>query len=168
MSEAKKGKETKPATKKGGGFKFILLMIIVGALVPFGAPTLLVCMGMIPTLVALVTDTDPRKSGAATVGFLNAAGVVPFIIELWQKDQTMPAAISIVREPSTWVVMLGGAALGHLILYAVPAAIALLTVTKMEMRLKTLREGIEQLHAIWGAEVSSARSLEDLRRRDES
>ncbi len=119
MASSAKDSGKKEAPKKKGGFKFIVLMMLIGALVPFGAPTLLVCSGMLPTLIALITDTDERKSAAATVGFLNAAGVAPFLIELWQKDQTLPAAIGIMKDPMTWIVMLGSAALGHLILYAV-------------------------------------------------
>jgi hypothetical protein len=67
MAEAKKeDKPSKAAAKKKGGGKLIFLMIVAGCIVPFGVPTLLVCLGLVPTLVALVTDTDEGHSGLAT------------------------------------------------------------------------------------------------------
>lgn len=175
MAKAKKGSsaKTKNAGKGGqgsarahGGARFILIMILVGALLPFGAPTLLLCIGLLPTLVALFTDTDPRKPAFTTIGFLNIAGVLPFVIELWQKGQTMEAAIRILRQPSTWLIMFGAAAIGQLLLYAVPTAIAMLTVSRMETRLKTLREGLEHLHAIWGPDIASGKTIEEIRKRE--
>lgn len=155
-----------PAPKKKGKLKLILGLFLFGLVSPFIMPTLLLGVGMIPTLVALVTDTDPRKSAASTVGFLNFAGVVPFIISLWEQGQTMDAALHILGQSSTWLIMLGGAAVGHLILYAVPPASSALTINRMETRLRTLKEGLEQLKTIWGSDVATKRSLDDVRSKE--
>ena len=155
---AKGGKETK---RKGGG-KTIFLMILVGCFVPFGLPTLIVATGLIPTLVALFTDTDERHSGLATVGYLNLAGVLPFLIELWQKGQTMETAVAIMRTPSTWVIMLGAAGLGHLIMYIVPPIVGSVILLNQESRLRTLREGISQLESIWGPDVATDDPLSEV------
>lgn len=149
-------------SKRKGGVKTILLMIIIGCLVPFGLPTLIVCTGLIPTIVALFTDTDENRSSLATVGYLNFAGVLPFLIDLWQKGQTMEAAVTIIRDPSSWVVMLGAAGVGHLILYVVPPIIASIILINQEGRLKTLREGMTQLEAIWGPDVGTAAPIADV------
>jgi hypothetical protein len=164
MAEAdvKKGKDAAPAKKSGGG-KIIFMMIVFGCFVPFGVPTLLVCMGFLPTLVVLFTETDPRHSALATIGYMNLAGVLPFIIELWEKDQTMGAALSIIRDPSSWVVMLGAAGVGQLILYVIPAMVASMIVAKQESRRRILREGIEQLESIWGKDVANTLPLESVR-----
>ncbi len=156
-------KEKKEDGKKKGGAKLILFMILLGCVVPFGVPTLLVCLGLLPTLVALVTDADEKRSSLATIGYLNFAGVLPFLVELWQKGQTMEAAWAIVRDPFSWVVMFGAAGVGHLILYTVPAIVASMVLMKQESRLRTLREGIAQLEAIWGADVTNALPLEIVR-----
>jgi hypothetical protein len=167
-SGGKSGPGKKGAGKGGGGVRFILIMIVMGALVPFGAPTLLLCLGFLPTLVALFTDTDPGKPSLTAIGFLNVAGVAPFIIELWQKGQTLENAIHIMRQPATWLIMFGAAAIGQLLLYAVPTAIAMLTVSRMEARLRTLREGLQHLQAIWGPDVAGAKSIEEIRKRDKA
>lgn len=158
----KKTSSKSPSSGKGGT-KFIILMIVLGSLVPFGAPTLLVCLGMIPTLVALVTDTDPRQSAVSIIGFLNLAGVIPFIIELWEKGQTIEAAFAIMKEPMTWLIMFGAAGIGQLILYAVPPAITMMTVARMENRLRILREGTDQLKAIWGPDVATNKPIDLIR-----
>jgi len=155
---------SKKEAKKSGGFKTILLMVIMGCLVPFGMPTLIVSLGLLPTLVVLFTDTDANKSGLATVGYLNLAGVLPFLIELWQRGQTMEAALVIVRDPYSWVVMLGSAGIGQLILYVVPPMITSIVLINLDSRMRTLREGIQQLEAIWGPDVGTSSSLDTVRK----
>jgi len=158
-----KGKAEAKAAKKSGGGKTVLFMIIIGCLVPFGVPTLLICLGLIPTFVALVTDTDQSRSSLATIGYLNFAGVLPFLIDLWQKGQTMEAAVAILRDPLSWVVMLGSAGVGHLMLYTIPAIVSSMVFMRQEARLRTLREGVKQLEAIWGADVTNVLPLETVR-----
>ena len=160
---AEKGKSDKKAEgaakpRKKGGLKTILIMLAAGLAAPFCLPTLLICLGLLPALVALITDTDPEKNTAATVGFMNFAGVSPFLIDLWLKGQTWEAAFTIIREPTNWMIMLGGAAIGHLILYAVPPVVMMFTLTKMDMRLKKLQEAHEELKAIWGPDVGNPKA----------
>jgi hypothetical protein len=141
-------------------------MMVLGALAPVCAPTLLVCLGLLPSLVALFTDTDSRRSAFMTIGFLNVAGVVPFVIELWQKGQTMEVALHIVQQPITWLVMLGAAGIGQLLLFSVPSAMTMMAVTRMESRLKTLREGLHELKVVWGEEVATTTPLEIVRKQE--
>ena len=153
---------TKP--KKSGGGKLVIFMVIIGCVIPFGVPTLLVCLGLTPTIVALLTDTEESHSSLATIGYLNFAGVLPFLIDLWQNGQTMEAALKIVFDPLSWAIMLGAAGIGHLILYAVPPVIASVILINQESRLRTLREGIQQLEAIWGADVTGNTPLDVVKR----
>ena len=162
-----KAKETNAGsgTKKGkGGGKIIFLMVVAACFVPFGLPTVIVCSGLAPTLVALFTDTDEKRSELAAVGYLNLAGVLPFLIELWQKGQTMEAASAMMRSPTTWAIMLGAAGLGHLILYIVPPIVASFVQIKQEARLKVLKQAVVELEAIWGADVASDASLSEVLR----
>ncbi len=146
-----------------GGIGLIILMTLIGALVPFGLPTLLICLGLIPTIIALFTDMDPEKSTTAAVGFMNVAGVAPFLIELWSKGQSMETAVRIVHNPTTWIVMFGAAAVGQLIIFVVPPIISAYTIGRLENRLKTLREGQVQLRDVWGPHVADVTALEYVR-----
>lgn len=161
----KKERKTAPSRRKGG-LLFFCIMIIVGAIVPFGLPTLLLCLGLLPTLVALITDTDPKKSAAAAIGFLNVAGVAPFILELWEKGQTMENAMQIVLDSTTWLIMLGAAALGQLLIYAVPPVVASMTLMKLEARLRLLRDGLSQLKEIWGPDVATHKAVDQVQKGD--
>jgi hypothetical protein len=165
MADSPKAPAPKDALpKKKGGARFILIMIFLGALVPFGLPTLLLSLGLLPTLVALMTETDEGLSAVMTVGFMNFAGVVPFVIELWEKDQTMEAALGIIRQPVTWLVMFGAAGIGHLILYTVPQIVATFTLTRQEGRLRALKDGQEELKNVWGPEVATNKSVDVVRK----
>jgi hypothetical protein len=163
MSKDKVASASTKTVKKGGGFKTVLFMAILGCLIPFGIPTMLICLGLTPTVVALFTDTDQQKSGLATVGYMNFAGVLPFLIQLWQNGQTMEVAMEIIRDPFSWAIMLGSAGIGQLILYAVPPIIASVIVINQENRLRTLREGIQELENIWGPDVGTMASLDAVR-----
>jgi hypothetical protein len=71
--------------KKGKGasssvFTMLLIMLPVGLI--FLPSTILLAAGMIPTAVAYVVDRDPDKTAPMTVGGLNLAGVVTFLISL--------------------------------------------------------------------------------------
>lgn len=157
------GKTDKPK----GAWKTILVMVLtIPTMLVFALPTLVVCIGLLPTLIALITDTDRQKSTAATIGFLNVAGVTPFVIDLWMKGQTMPHAFAIMSNSTTWLVMFGSAAVGHLLLYAVPHATATLTLTRMENRLRTLREALIQLKDIYGPDIATNKPLDQVRKRD--
>src|ERR1700733_8121104 len=112
MADEKKTETSAPAKqaaapkKRGGTIGFIILMVVCGALVPFVYPTLFLLVGMLPTVVALFTVSDDRQGASVTaVGAMNAAGLTPFVIELWEKGQTVPAALGILRMPETWLVV---------------------------------------------------------------
>jgi hypothetical protein len=158
----KKAAPAKSTAKKGGTFGLILLMTAFGAATPLILPSLFLLVGMIPTLVILFTDTDRNQSSTVTVGAMNAAGVAPFIIELWQKGQTMDHAIQILLNPNTWLVMLGAAALGKVILIVVPQAIASVTLAQAESRLALLKSNLETLKRVWGPDVANSKPIESI------
>jgi hypothetical protein len=160
--EAKKQPEGKPPKIKGK-FKLILLLLAVGLAMPFMlGMVLLLLAGFIPTYVAFATDNDPEKSGAASVGAMNLAGIVPFLIDLWTKGQTPGNAFRILSEMNTWLVILGAAAIGQLIVYAVPQAIATLSQTHAEARIKALRKNLDMLKESWGPEVSTTKPVDKI------
>jgi hypothetical protein len=150
-----------PVKKKGGKFKFILVLIVACAAMPFTLPSILLLLaGFAPTYVAFATDDDPEKSGATCVGAMNLAGIVPFLIDLWEKGQTQENALRILTDSSAWVVILGAAAIGQLVVYAVPQAIATLSLTNADARVKGLRKNLELLKESWGQEVAAVKSAE--------
>lgn len=161
-------KETaKPAgaapAKKGGKLGFMLMMIALGGSFWFIFPTfVLMLIGMAPTYIAIIADDDPQKSGATAVGAMNIAGLSPFIIDLWTKGQTLDHLFQILRESTSWVIILGAAGVGWLIVFAMPQMLAAIAVARAESRLRILRQNMENLKAIWGPEVATTKSIEKL------
>ena len=166
MAEASKNPETSARPSRGGKVKVTFFLLLGLAALPFLLPTVLVCLGLLPTLVALVADADRQKSSAMTIGFMNLAGVTPFLIDLWQQGQTMEAALHILGQSNTWLIMFGAAGIGKLLLYAIPPAMATLTLTRMEVRLRALKDGLEQLKAIWGPEIATSTPLDQVRKKE--
>jgi len=121
---------------------------------------ILLLVGLIPTYVALSTDSDQQKSGAVSVGAMNFAGLLPFVIDLWSKGQTLPNAIQILATSNTWLVVLGASAVGQLIVYSIPQAIATLTLTQAESRAKALRKNLDMLKESWGPDVATTKPLD--------
>lgn len=149
--------------KKGGKLGLILFFILFSLSAPFLMPTLtLLLVGLLPTFVALLTDNDPHKSATASIGAMNLAGLTPFLIDLWVKGQTMGNTFAILHDPSNWLIILGAAGVGQLIVFAVPQAMTSLTIVRAEGRLKLLKHNLEQLKASWGPDVATTKPLEKI------
>ena len=168
MADAKKKDAAKPADapkKRGGKLGFYTLATLLVLASPFIFPTIiLVLIGLVPTLVELFTDDDPNHASTAAVGALNFAGLSPFLIDLWLKGQTIDSAFHIMGESSFWLFGLGAAGIGKLIVFAVPQAMMLLTFSSYEIRLKGLRQNLEQLKTTWGPDVGTVKPIDKIER----
>lgn len=166
MANAKKGSPAKASGKKSGAKPagagiYVLPGILVGASLFFVFPTfVLMAIGLIPTLVAIFTDTDKEKYSATAVGAMNVAGLTPFVVELWTKGQTLGHVFDILKDANNWVVILGAAALGQLLLFVVPQMTASMTSAQYETRLKTLKANLEELKSTWGPDVATTKPLD--------
>jgi hypothetical protein len=163
MADKKTDPAGKAPKKKGGKASFVLILILFGVSAPLLMPTwTLVLIGMLPTFVALITDNDPQKSSTGAVGAMNFAGLAPFILDLWMKGQTMENAMHVLRESSSWLIILGAAAVGQMIVFAVPQAMTSLTLAHAESRLKILKKNLEQLQVSWGPDVANTKPLDKI------
>ena len=162
MAEEKKQPDKK-AAKKSSKFGMFFFLLIFGFAAPFILPTMILLIaGLFPTYVAFFTDNDSHKSGAVSVGAMNFAGLVPFIIDLWSGGQTMPNAFHILGNADNWLVILGASVIGQLIVYAIPQAIATMTLTHAEGRVKVLRKNLELLKESWGPDVATNKPVDKM------
>ncbi|MDD3287815.1 MAG: hypothetical protein PHX43_02245 [Alphaproteobacteria bacterium] len=160
-----KDAEKNKGEKKKGGIKIVPLLLFL-LVSPFIMPTLLIMIGLLPALIALIADEDDDKSLAISVGSMNLAGVVPFIVELWQNGQTFENAFYIIKQPNTWLIMLGAAAVGQLIVFVVSPMMASLALNQAQSRLETLNDSLGKLKEIWGPDVANNQPLEQVRRKN--
>jgi len=162
---AKNQKAPRPA--KGAKLGFYVTMVAAGVAAPFMFPTLLlVLIGLLPTIVAFCVDKDRERSSAFAVGAMNCAGLTPFVIDLWLKGQIMGNVFLILSDPNSWLIILGSAAIGQMLVSIVPQAMATLTLAHSESRIKTLKHNLEQLKASWGPDVGTTKPIDQLLRRE--
>ena len=89
-----------------------------------------------------------------TVGGLNFAGVVTFLISLWQAGHSMAALSKVLTDPFAWLVMYGSAGLGWMIYYGIPPAVVGWVVLRAERRIAQRIEEQRELVDLWGTEVN--------------
>ena len=149
-------KGTGPAA---GSWKLMLVVFIVMAAV-FLPSSILLFVGMMPTLVAALTDWSPRRTRAITVGAMNLAGCSPFLFQLWSKGHTFEASVDIFTNPEAIIVMYGAAAIGYLIDWSVSGLVAGIVYQQGQARKKAIKKRQADLIERWGPEVTGEMPLD--------
>jgi hypothetical protein len=154
---AVKGKavRARPPTRRAGGRAWIAvaLLALPAALILLPT-TLVVFVGMLPTLAAAIGDRRPGGLAALTVGSLNACGVLPAAMDAWSRGHDFPSAVAVLAGPQTWLVMLAAAAAGWLIHLIVPAGFAQWIAMRNEAEIRRMTARQEALRAEWGPAVA--------------
>lgn len=124
----------------------------------FALPTMLVLtLGLLPTLVAFVVDVNPRKYAARSVGFLNFAGTLPFLITLWSGRHDLIAAMKILTDVYAWLVIYSAAAMGWLIYMGMPSVAGFLMQFHAAQKIRSLEQARKKLIREWDEEVDRNR-----------
>jgi hypothetical protein len=141
------------APKKGfqGQVFGLFLLVAAGIFLP---TTIFLALAMLPTLVAAIADRSKRKYKALTVGAMNLAGCMPFLISLWTKGQTISGAVNLITNPQTFVVVWMAAAVGYLIDWAMSGIVMTMMMQRSAGRLKEIQKRQAELVQRWGDEVS--------------
>ena len=148
--------------KKGLGWQaqiLIVCAILLGA--AFSAISMVLTVGMVPTIVAMIVDRSKGRVRSWTVGFMNFAGCIPFLMEIFKKGNHLDLAIKYIVEPRTIVVIYVAAAMGYLIDWAVTGIAASMQVSKAKARLKEIDKEQKELVERWGAEVTGTTALDE-------
>jgi hypothetical protein len=116
---------------------------------------------MVPTIVALIVDRNPRKFGALTIASLNFAGVLPYLVKLWAKSQSLENALNIVVDVFALIVMYGAAAFGWMIYLTIPAFVASIFMVISQRRIAVLRESQRKIIEEWGESIARVDAPEE-------
>lgn len=142
--------------KKGsGGWKLHVLSgagLMLG--IVYSAMAIVFVVGMIPTLVAAIVDKSPSRTKTMTVGAMNFAGCMPFMLEVWKQGGSLDTAITYILEPRTIVVMYFSALMGYLISWAVTGIVSSVMVQRGKSRMIAIRDHQKELAERWGPEVT--------------
>lgn len=126
-----------------------LLMAIV-----FLPTTLMLSIGMLPTIVCSLVDKSKGMVRTMSVGAMNLAGCIPFVIELWSKGHTFDISFDYLVQPRTIIVMYFAAAMGYLIDWAMTGIVRSIMVEKAKSRIRDIEKRHNALIQRWGREVN--------------
>lgn len=156
------GEAAAKAKKASGGARALSLVIAVVLVTLFFDSVLVLGAGMIPTGVAYLIDRHPRKYAARTVAWMNLAGCLIVVLDLWDGAGSIEAAIEILMNPINWTIMFGSAAFGWIIYFTLPPMVAGYLQLSQEMKLKELAKSQKTLEKEWGKEVRRDAALDRL------
>jgi len=146
------------ARRKGrkSGAKNGTLIFVVGSLLFVAAlPLCLVfAAGMAPTIVAALTDINPKRYLLRTIAVLNLSGMIVPVAALLHHGLTIVGAAEVLLDPYKWLWMYGAAALGWVCYLGMPP-FARLYVDARAVRLEEdLQKRAQALVDEWGEEVT--------------
>jgi hypothetical protein len=137
-----------------------LLAFAMMASIIFLPTTILLLIGMMPTIVILLFDRVHGKIKAMTVGALNLAGCTYFLLELWVGGQSIQKVISIISDPNAIVMMYATAAVGYMIDWAMSQMVAGVLYQRGVARQEAIAKRQSELIARWGDEVTGIYTLD--------
>ncbi len=139
---------------------FLVCFAISGVL--FLPTTILLAVGMMPTLIAFLVDRSKKRiTRAVTIGAMNLAGCSPFVLDLWGYGQSFEKTFSIITQPTSIIVMYFAAAVGHMIGWSMTGIVASLMYERGKQRQVEIKKKQEELIERWGKEVTGVKDLDD-------
>lgn len=154
----RKAKEIPTAGSARGGTNWgrlsLLLVVALPAMVVLLPTTLVTLVLGLPTLVALLVDRSRERYLVATVGLLNLCGLLPALIALWNRGQSIDAAFRLLTDLLYWLVAFGAAGVGWAIFISLPPLLTSYFGLISQRRLQQLRKRQKQLIEAWGEDVT--------------
>lgn len=129
------------------------LLIAIGALglLLLALPTTMVlAVGMAPTMTAFLGDRTPGRFLTKCVAGMNFAGVIPSLYNLWITGHDLSTAMKVVTDVYAWLLMYGAAGMGWLLFLGLPGAVAMFRALNAKRRIYVLREKQKDLINEWG------------------
>lgn len=136
------------------------ISILIAVLVVDYATFMLLAFGMVPTLAAYLSDPDPRKFAARSVGGLNFAALAPYGVRLWTQGHSEQALFDIASDMNVWLVVLLASAGGWLLYLGMPVVIGTLMRFRDSRRVVRLEARKTALIEEWGDEITGGRAPE--------
>ena len=136
------------------GTKFMWWAIIIGGMMMASLSSMMILLfGMLPTLVAYIIDRSPRNYAMYCVGGMNLSGVFPYLLELWTGNHDIDAAIEILTNPASLLVMYAAAGFGWMLFMAIPPLVGAVMTVMSERRLTYLHDKQKDIVKEWGEDV---------------
>ena len=158
---AKKDKKNKKGKKKAITMKGRMLLVLIILLGMAFLPTsMLLFVGMLPSLASMFLNPMGVGARPATVSAMNLAGVIPFILKLWSTENDFQTSFEMVTDPQVIVIIYTAAAFGYLIDWLVSNLVASFLYQKGINRMKQIKKRQEYLVSQWGEGVAEAAKIQ--------
>ncbi len=153
----KKDKKSKDSKSKKAGFGikgrlFMIAFILLG--LTFLPTSMLLFVGMLPSLVAFLVNSRGIGARASTVSAMNLAGCVPFVFKLWSSGNDFETSLDIISGEQAILVMYTAAAFGYMIDWVVTGIVSSYLYQKGMLRMEAIRKRQKALVEMWGENVS--------------
>ncbi|MDP6885190.1 MAG: hypothetical protein QF830_13745 [Rhodospirillales bacterium] len=109
---------------------------------------------MLPTVVAFIVDRTRQKYAVFCVGGMNFSGVFPYLLDLWAGEHTAAAAMEILTNVFSLLLMYSAAGFGWAIFIAVPPVVGAFLTVMAQRRVSQLRRDQKELIEEWGEDVA--------------
>lgn len=141
----------------------LLLIGGMGCSVVFMATTVIMLIGMMPTIAARAVDRSYDKSRSLSVGLMNFAGCMPFLLELWMghTPNDLGAAMQIILQPKTIIIIYVIAAAGYAIEIAVTGMVSSVMQQRAKARFKAIDKELAALRNRYDEFVDGSVALDD-------
>jgi hypothetical protein len=150
MAEATERSER---TKKRRVGSVVAWLLAAGVLFAFYESIVLLLIGMIPTALALLLDRSPQKDQARSVGYLNFAGCLPWMVDFWMSGGGFGRVFEIVGDPIVLAVMYSAAVVGWGLCFVVRPFVTTYLIVASEIKEAQLTKRQGELVDEWGEAV---------------
>jgi hypothetical protein len=140
----------KPVRKTQTAKPLLMAVGALGLLLLALPTTMVLAIGMAPTLGAFFADKTPGRYLTKCVAGMNFAGVIPSLYHLWITGHDLKTASDIVTDLYTWLLMYCAGAMGWLLFLGLPGAVAVFRSLNATRRIYVLREKQKLLINEWG------------------
>lgn len=138
----------------------LFMTVALLALIPFSLPTMMLMFaGMLPTLVAALTDRSNSRYAWICVGGLNFAGLSPALLTLWFGHHEITYALHQVTSVRVMLLAYLAAGLGWALYFIAPPIVLTVMAATSKRRANALHSQLKKLEEEWGGEVQSKAAM---------
>lgn len=151
---AKNSKKTSKS-KKGLGWseRILYVFILLGSLSVMPTSVFFV-VAMIPTLVAFFVDHEKRKMSAYSIGALNLAATLSYLVQIWSNGHDMSVTMQYLVNPTTLMIIYACSWVGWVLHFFIPPFIAEFVRKNGERRLNKIKQQQKKIIEEWGEAVT--------------
>lgn len=156
-SKVKTQSKTIPQT--AGRKKRVTLMLLSSALLflmiySYFSSFLIIMVALMPTMLIYFIDITPKRTLSKTTIWMNVAGCMIILMQLWISEHSFSNAISLLSDWINWMIIVSCTAVGFCLYLIVPPFVESYLEIAYHVRLKALYAEKEQLEEEWGNDVT--------------